>query len=147
MTTKTAGAKVQGAETQTTKAGHAEVSATEKLSVLAIDDLMTDKGKEGKEIIPSQRKMNVGEKIDAMKKLERLTLKLGHLQKSREDIEVFGAGKIGLDGASLYLVDSEDNQVPIKNAEVVKEIIGIAKMKVQEGIILTEKEIEAFVIS
>lgn len=146
MTTKAGSTKVQGADTQTTKPGHAEVSGTEKLAATTTGNLLDGKGTENKELIPFKRKMTVSDKIAAMDVFDALASKLDYLKGVKLKLEKFAQGTSGWQGARLILTTNDGDQIQVNNPGIVQELIDISKMRVTEATTATEKEIEAFEI-
>ena len=93
-----------------------------------------------------QKKMSLKDKLDSLMALEALSSKYEYLTETKQTLESFGTGNDGFSGAKMHLTCSY-KEVKVSNPLIVEELTKIAKMRLQEAIIKTEKEIEEFTIS
>lgn len=93
-----------------------------------------------------KKKMTVQEKLDSLMAFEALSSKHEYLTETKQTLESFGTGNDGFSGAKMILSCSY-KEVKVSNPAIVEELTKIARMRLQEAIIKTEKEIEEFTIS
>lgn len=96
--------------------------------------------------VVSKKKMSVQEKIDSLLKLEALVSKVDYLRECKNNLEKFGTGNDGFQGAKLKLICSYNDDVVVSNPVIVEELVKLSNMRVREALIKAEKEVEDFEI-
>jgi hypothetical protein len=91
-----------------------------------------------------KKKLSVAEKLDKIQSFDAISGRFEYLTTKKKEVDQFGKSQNGFMGATLELEDEEQNRVKISNPVIIEELISIAKMRLQELIVKTEKEIEAF---
>lgn len=94
-------------------------------------------------VLPKKR-LTVAEKLDKIQAFDAIHGRYDYLSGKKRELDQFAKTQNGFMGAQLELEDSEGNVVKISNPLIVEELVSLAKMRCQEQIVKTEKEIESF---
>lgn len=100
-----------------------------------------------KELAVVKKKMSVAEKLDSFHKLEALYSKVEYLRECKSNVDKFGTGEDGFQGAKIILACGYHSDIKISNPAIVQELVGISKIRVKEALIKAEKEVEEFEIA
>jgi hypothetical protein len=91
-----------------------------------------------------KKRMTVEEKLDSFLKLEAMYGKVEYLRKKKQDIDKFGSGSEGFQGAKIAFKCDWKEEFEVKCPTIIEELTKICRSKIKEVLIKAEKEVEEF---